>query len=333
MNKNSTALFNSHLSLVGHESAKSLTIVQGDKTTLEFTLKDKNAEPIELTQATGKAQIIDSDRDVLVAVFDVEVEGSKATFSLDKALPADDYELYIKIGDYYFPSREDSFLLRVINAYDVVEDINLDDIQTIDIVVDALRADVIEAIKPEVGSYIDQILAENPDRFKGEKGDKFTRDDFTDEEWDSLRGEDATPIPPSQLGTEELQYLRGQSAYEVAQLNGYEGTEEEWLDSLALHFSELTPEEVEQLKLRVADVSYDEAGNTLIEFSDGEIATVNKGDKGDSGKNLTYEDLSPEQIAELRENMAVRPPQTYTREEYDALESYDPHTIYIVEEA
>lgn len=314
MNKNSTALFNSHLSLVGHESAKSLMIVQGDKTTLEFTLKDKNAEPIELTQATGKAQIIDSDRDVLVAVFDVEVEGSKATFSLDKALPADDYELYIKIGDYYFPSREDSFLLRVINAYDVVEDINLDDIQTIDIVVDALRADVIEAIKPEVGSYIDQIIQEDSERFKGEKGDKFTRDDFTDEEWQSLKGEDATPLKPSELGAEEIELIRGykgdtgESAFQIAVNKGYEGTEEEWVASL---------------KGETGDSAYEEARKNGFVGSESEWLESLNGLDG----TVAYSDLDESQKAALRV-----PPKVYTRDEYNQLAVKDANTLYFIEE-
>src|SRR5699024_8897215 len=232
MNKNNKALFNSHLTLDGFNEARSLTIMQGDKTELEFILKDKNSEPIDLKQSSGQAQIIDSEKDTLVAVFNVSVQGSKATFSIDKALPPSDYELYIKIGDYYFPSREDSFVLRVINSYDVVEDIDLEDIQTIDIVVDALREDVIEAMKPEVGSYVDQILANDPERFRGEKGDKFTIHDFTEEEWASLKGEDGNSLTFEQLDTEQQEALRGHSAYQVALNEGFEGSPEEWFESL-----------------------------------------------------------------------------------------------------
>src|SRR5699024_628035 len=258
MNKNNKALFNSHLTLDGFNEARSLTIMQGDKTDLEFILKDKNSEPIDLKQSSGQAQIVDSEKDTLVAVFNVSVQGSKATFSIDKALPPSDYELYIKIGDYYFPSREDSFVLRVINSYDVVEDIDLEDIQTIDIVVDALREDVIEAMKPEVGSYVDQILANDPERFRGEKGelndlrltivssvideDGNTTVTFNDGstliipkgaqgerglDGDSVTFESLTPEQKS-----ELTGHQGLSAYQVAVQEGFVGSEFEWLESL-----------------------------------------------------------------------------------------------------
>jgi|SRR5690625_697309 len=48
----------------------------------------------------------------------------------------------------------------------------------------------------------------------GEKGDPFTYDDFTPEQLEALKGED------------------GESAYEIAVRNGFEGTEQEWLESL-----------------------------------------------------------------------------------------------------
>src|SRR5699024_24888 len=49
------------------------------------------------------------------------------------------------------------------------------------------------------------------------------------------------------------------------------------------------------------------------------------GTDGIDGKSLRYEDLTPEQIAELKAGLPVRPPKIYTRAEYDALDSYDPH--------
>lgn len=593
MNKNNKTLFNSHLTLDGFNEARSLTIMQGDKTDLEFILKDKNSEPIVLEQISGQAQMVDSERDTLVAVFNVDVEGSKATFSIDKVLPPSEYEIYIKIGDYYFPSREDSFVIRVIESYDVVSDIDVENVQTIDIVVDALRADIIEALKPEVGSYVDQILVSEPERFKGEKGDKFTIHDFTEEEFNSLRGSDGQPFVFENFTTEQLNDLRltivssvidedgnttvtfndgstliipkgvqgergldgdsvtfesltpeqkseltghqGLSAYQVAVQEGFVGSEFEWLESLKgqdgtngtdgksfdydslspeqkleikgdkgdkgealtwadltqeqidalrgdagqdftydmftpaqlealkgdkgdqgiqgekgedfkyidftpeqlaalkgtdgnsiqvsavtedylgedgapqqrivgyeisvispdgsvlttntlyhgknLKFEDLMPDQVEQLKLKVSSYTIDEAGNTVITFSDGSTVTVAKGEKGEAGinglhgnttsiennedgsydivvtnpnseteisratvrdgvdgtngadgENLKYEDLTPEQIAELQEGLPVRPPKIYTRAEYDALDSYDPHTLYFVVE-
>src|SRR5699024_849723 len=103
---------------------------------------------------------------------------------------------------------------------------------TIDIVVDALREDVIEAMKPEVGSYVDQIIADDPDRFKGEKGDKFTVNDFTEEDWASLKGEDGNSLTFEQLSFEQQEALRGHSAYQVAVNEGFDGNVEEWFESL-----------------------------------------------------------------------------------------------------
>lgn len=311
MNKNSKTLFNSHLTLDGFNEARSLTIVQGDKTDLEFILKDKNLEPIDLIQTSGQAQIIDSEKDTLVAVFDVTVEGSKAIFSLDKALPANDYELYLKIGDYYFPSREDSFLLRVINAYDVIEDIDLNDIQTIDIVVDALRADIIEALKPEVGSYVDQILVDDPERFRGEKGDKLTRHDLTDEEWASLKGEDGNSLTFEQLSFEQREELRGHSAYQVAVNEGFDGSVEEWFESLKGD------------KGDTGLSAYEEALNNGFVGSEAQWLESLNGLDG----TVAYSDLDESQKTALRV-----PPKVYTRDEYNQLAVKDANTLYFIEE-
>lgn len=311
MNKNSKTLFNSHLTLDGFNEARSLTIMQGDKTDLEFILKDKNLEPIDLTQNSGQAQIVDSEKNTLVAVFNVDVEGSKAIFSLDKTLPASEYEIYIKIGDHYFPSREDSFKLRVINSYDVVSDINLDNIQTIDIVVDALREDVIKAMKPEVGSYVDQILADDPERFRGEKGDKFTVHDFTEEEWASLKGEDGNSLTFDQLDADQQEALRGHSAYQVAVNEGFEGNVEEWFESLKGE------------KGDTGDSAYEEALKNGFEGSEAEWLESLNGLDG----TVAYSDLDESQKAALRV-----PPKVYTRDEYNNLSSIDPNTLYFIEE-
>ena len=311
MNKNEKLLFNSHLTLTGFEQSRMLNIVSGDKTRLEFTLKDKNNTPIELSETTGQAQIVDSRGDVLVAIFDVEVSGSQASFTLDKALPALDYELYLKVGDYYFPSREDSFVLRVIESYDVVSDIDIENVQTIDIVVDALRADIIEAIKPEVGSYVDQILVSEPERFKGEKGDKFTRHDFTDEEWASLKGEDGNSLTFEQLNTEQQEALRGHSAYQVALNEGFEGSVEEWFESLRGD------------KGDTGDSAYEEALKNGFVGSEAEWLESLNGLDG----TVAYSDLDDSQKAALRV-----PPKIYTRDEYNQLAVKDPNTLYFIEE-
>ena len=311
MNKNEKLLFNSHLTLTGFEQSRILNIISGDKTRLEFTLKDKNNTPIELGETTGQAQIVDSRGDALVAIFDVEVSGSQASFTLDKALPALDYELYLKVGNYYFPSREDSFVLRVIEAYDVVSDIDVNSVQTIDIVVDALRADVIEAIKPEVGGYISQIIDSEPERFKGEKGDKFTIHDFTEEEWASLKGEDGNSLTFDQLDTDQQEALRGHSAYQVAVNEGFEGSPEEWFESLKGD------------KGDTGDSAYEEARKNGFEGSEAEWLESLNGLDG----TVAYSDLDESQKAALRV-----PPKVYTRDEYNQLAVKDANTLYFIEE-
>src|SRR5699024_9428249 len=211
----------------------------------------------------------------------------------------------------YFPSREDSFVLRVINSYDVVEDIDLEDIQTIDIVVDALREDVIEARKPEVGSYVDQILANDPERFRGEKGDKFTIHDFTEEEWASLKGEDGNSLTFEQLYTEQQEALRGHSAYQVALNEGFEGSSEEWFESLKGD------------KGDTGDSAYEEARKNGFVCSETEWLESLNGLDG----TVAYSDLDESQKAALRV-----PPKVYTRDEYNQLAVKDPNTLYFIEE-
>ncbi|XWX32006.1 hypothetical protein BIPXVNHO_CDS0125 [Staphylococcus phage PG-2021_27] len=51
---------------------------------------------------------------------------------------------------------------------------------------------------------------------KGDKGDSFTYKDFTKEQLENLKGEPGEP---------------GKNAYEIALKNGFEGTEDEWINS------------------------------------------------------------------------------------------------------
>ena len=526
MNKDKTVLFNSYLTLSGFDNARKLTIMQNDKTKLEFILKDKNNEAIILDEQQGQAQIVDSDDNKLKAVFPVTVEGSTASFVIDKPLPVDEYELYIKVGDYYFPSTTNSFMLDIIESYDVV-DIDTEDIQTIDLVVDALAEHITPLLSTQAEQIFRGMVEDDPDRFKGEKGDKLTIHDLTEEEFNSLKGADGEPFVFENFTPEQLENLKlkisestvnennetivtfndgstltiprgaqgekgedgqsitfddltdeqkaelsgkdGLSAYQVAVDNGFTGSEYEWLESLkgqdgedgqdgrSFDYESLTPEQKEEIKgekgdkgdpltwsdltqthidelrgdtgltgksayelalemgfvgsleefleslkgedgedgrdfryedftegqlydlgIRITHQDKDEEGNSIIFFSDGTTVTIAKGDKGvdglhgnttsiennedgsydivvtnpnseteisrttvrdgvdgangADGESLKYEDLTPEQIAELQEGLPVRPPKIYTRAEYDALDSYDPHTLYFVVE-
>ena len=261
MNKDKTVLFNSYLTLSGFDNARKLTITQNDKTKLEFILKDKNNEAIILDEQQGQAQIVDSDDNKLKAVFPVTVEGSTASFVIDKPLPVDEYELYIKVGDYYFPSTTNSFMLDIIESYDVV-DVDTEDIQTIDLVVDALAEHITPLLSTQAEQIFRGMVEDDPDRFKGEKGDKLTIHDLTEEEFNSLKGADGEPFV----------------------------------------FENFTPEQLENLKLKISESTVNENNETIVTFNDGSTLTIPRGaqgEKGEDGQSITFDDLTDEQKAEL----------------------------------
>ena len=64
---------------------------------------------------------------------------------------------------------------------------------------------------------------------KGDKGDAFTYDDFTPDQLAALKGADGKD---GQNGKDGVDGQNGKSAFEIAQENGFGGTETEWLESL-----------------------------------------------------------------------------------------------------
>lgn len=72
----------------------------------------------------------------------------------------------------------------------------------------------------------------------------------------------------------------GKSAYEIALDNGFEGTEEEWLESLkGADGTSVTVESIE--------VSPEDGGENVVTFSDGNTLTVLNGTKGRQGTSVT----------------------------------------------
>lgn len=67
---------------------------------------------------------------------------------------------------------------------------------------------------------------------KGDKGDPFTYDDFTPEQLVLLKGEKGDSGQDGIDGTNGINGLNGLSAYQIAIDNGFDGTEQEWLESL-----------------------------------------------------------------------------------------------------
>ena len=120
---------------------------------------------------------------------------------------------------------------------------------------------------------------------------------------------------------------KGESAYEIAVKNGYEGTEEEWLESLKTANPEIIKEAVTEyldenpieapvtsvngktgeVKLTAEDVgaisteeletAVDEA---LMKAKESGEFDGKDGTKGEKGDPFTYEDFTPEQLAALK---------------------------------
>ena len=83
-------------------------------------------------------------------------------------------------------------------------------------------------------TYVDNAitaieLTPGPKGDKGDKGDAFTYADFTPEQLAALKGVDGKDGVDGQNGADGKD---GKSAFEIAQENGFVGTEAEWLESL-----------------------------------------------------------------------------------------------------
>lgn len=304
-------LHNSYLNLTGFPNGRVLTIMQNDKTELGFELKDINGELVQLDETVGQVQLVDSNRDTLVAISTANISGGKATFFIDKILEPNDYELYIKVGEQYFPSTSDSFIVRVIPSYDVMGEgeLPLNEPQTIDIVVDALKDDVVLALTGQIEEAVLAVVNSDIEKFRGEKGDKFTIHDFTEEEWASLKGEDGNSLTFDQLDTDQQEALRGHSAYQVALNEGFEGSPEEWFESLKGD------------KGDTGDSAYEEALKNGFEGSEAEWLESLNGLDG----TVAYSDLDESQKTALRV-----PPKVYTRDEYNQLAVKDANTLYFI---
>ncbi|MFD2829244.1 hypothetical protein [Corticicoccus populi] len=155
---------NSYLQLLNYERATSLQLIQGDKSKISLRILDKSQKVMEkLNGKTAQISIIQVDGNILRELIEVQVENSKVTFNLETVLEATEHEIRVQIEDYFFPSSSATFKLIILPAHNL-SDVDVSKIETIDIVVDALREDVVtEAIR-----HIDN----NKEKFKGDKGDK-----------------------------------------------------------------------------------------------------------------------------------------------------------------
>src|SRR5699024_8197251 len=110
--------------------------------------------------------------------------------------------------------------------------------------------------------------------------------DFTEEEFNSLRGSDGQPFV----------------------------------------FENFTTEQLDELRLVVESSVVDEEGNTTVTFNDGVSIVIPKGAQGEAGQSLTWDDLTDEQIESLQGSQGVSAYQVAVQEgfvgsEFEWLES------------
>lgn len=188
-----------------HPKTKQLNIVQGDRTTIRFQLLDKSQEVMtELSNMQAEIRIFEKKGDILREYKEAPVENGQVEFNIDEVLNTGLHELRIKVGDYYFPSEEGTFTFNILDAPDMATDIDPTDVQTIDVVIDAIKPEVIEHFRPMMAQEAESYFNENAELFKGEqgeqgaqgekgekgdKGDPFVYEDFTPEQLEALKGE------------------------------------------------------------------------------------------------------------------------------------------------
>ena len=109
---------------------------------------------------------------------------------------------------------------------------------------------------------------------QGEKGDKGDKGD---------RGDDGNTVSLDDNGdgTYTLINTNPNTGEEVSRATLKDG--EDGINGKDFKFEDFTPEQLQDLSIRIDNSEYDSDGNTLVSFSDGSTITVQKGDKGDRG--------------------------------------------------
>ncbi|MFO3716131.1 hypothetical protein [Anaerococcus cruorum] len=275
-----------------------------------FILKNANGQDINLDGQTAEIVLYTLDSKLYwqtqATVKDVTVE-----FTLPGNLVDRDYILEITVGGYVFPSDENIVIrvnkgfakyMGVIEAY-------------------AIRKETREIIKEEAQNATANIAKEldysqlkgdkgdpgdkgdkgDPLRYEdlsqeqkeelrgkqGDKGDAFTYEDFTEEQLKDLKGEKGDAFTYDDFTADQLQKLKGEKGD-------------------AFTYEDFTEEQLEKLKgdrgdsIEVKETTEDEVGNILVTFTDDKQITIPKGNKGDRGEPLKYEDLTEEQKFELK---------------------------------
>ena len=152
------------------------------------------------------------------------------------------------------------------------------------------------------------------------KGDPIYFEELTEEQLEALRGPEGHVDTSNFYTKDQVDYKieqieltqgnpgqNGKSAYELAVENGFEGTIDEWLDSLKMTFDELTPEQKEEIRgIQGIQGLRGEQGVQGIQGIQGPKGDKGdqgeKGDKGDKGDPgiVQFEEFTPEQIAQIK---------------------------------
>ncbi|MBF0793438.1 collagen-like protein [Mammaliicoccus lentus] len=325
----------SNLKFKDFNDSKVIQIKQGDTTPIAVKLDNSPS----MIQSKEKATIYLSNKDKNV-VFKNQFEVNKGvvTFFVNQVLPANTYSLQINYLGKKYPSV-DSYYLRINPSADIAPE-DIKDLETIEMIeemiLESVNSKVHEQVANTIHNEVATYLEENADKFKGKDGldglngrdgrngidgKSFTFDDLTEEQKESLKGQQGTSglsayeiahlngfegseeewlvSLQGKQGSDGSQGIDGKSAYQIAVENGYEGSQTDWLASLKgdkgekLQFEDLTEEE----KLSIKGSKGDKGDSfTFDDFTSEELELL----RGQDGKDFTYEDFTPEQLELLK---------------------------------
>ena len=283
----------SNLKFKDFNDSKVIQIKQGDTTPIAVKIDNSPS----MNQSKEKATIYLSNKDKNV-VFKNEFEVNKGivTFFVNQVLPAGIYSLQINYLGKKYPSV-DSYYLRINPSADIAPE-EIKDLETIEMIeemiLESVNSKVHEQVANTIHNEVATYLEENADKFKGKDGlDGINGVDGKD-------GIDGKSITFDDLTEEQKQALQGQqgisglSAYEIAHLNGFEGSEEEWLVSLQGKQGSDGSQGID------GKSAYQIAVEKGYEGSQTDWLTSLKGERGEQGKSLEFDDLTEEQKLSLK---------------------------------